>query len=322
MNYDENLELRDINISLIYDINHLNDRVNENLILEEKGTSFIQSLVTLANSIKKHGLTNPIHIYELEEDDSLREKGYEFRIIVGARRIKAYQLLGRDSISAFIHKDKKKSVMITISENTNRKNLMEIDSIEALFKAIPFYFDSIEEEAYTKNHESLLKTGKNIFSQFYSLDKRLKDNLSLRAEHIDTINMFEKFLEDFNISYSTLYRKKILLEQESIVIELFLKKIISQNSISKLNKIKRNCKEDYLNIVKKIEEQYKENINFDKPRLKEIISSLIPRDSVLKSDDIQKVKKVISGKYKLTVESQKEVDYAISLILKVYDEKS
>lgn len=83
------------------------------------------ALEELANSIKSHGIIQPITVRALE-------KG-EFQIIAGERRWRAAQLAGLHQVPVLIKKtDDKKTLEFALVENIQRKDLNPIEEAEAL----------------------------------------------------------------------------------------------------------------------------------------------------------------------------------------------
>lgn len=83
------------------------------------------ALEELANSIKQHGILQPITVRALD-------KG-EFQIIAGERRWRAAQLAGLHKVPVLIKKtDDKKTLEYALVENIQRKDLNPIEEAEAL----------------------------------------------------------------------------------------------------------------------------------------------------------------------------------------------
>lgn len=83
-----------------------------------------ESLQELANSIKVHGLTQPVVVREAK-------KGYE--LIVGERRLEACKLIHMETIPAIIKDlNDKETCEIALVENIDRENLSVIEIAESL----------------------------------------------------------------------------------------------------------------------------------------------------------------------------------------------
>jgi len=85
-----------------------------------------EALQELADSIKQHGLIQPIAVVH----DGDKESG--FVIVAGERRFRAYQLLGRGTIPAIITSGNPDE--IALIENIQREDLSPIEEAEALAK--------------------------------------------------------------------------------------------------------------------------------------------------------------------------------------------
>jgi len=87
-----------------------------------------QSLSELADSIKEHGIIQPIIVKK-------SIKGYE--IVAGERRTRASKMAGKDTIPAIIKDYSDKDMMeIALLENIQRENLNPIEEAEAFNKII------------------------------------------------------------------------------------------------------------------------------------------------------------------------------------------
>src|SRR5215212_903808 len=80
-------------------------------------------LVELKNSIRDHGLINPITVVS-----SKAEKG-KYDIVAGHRRYTACKSLGMDTIPSVImdEKDSEKAFIVGLTENLQRKNLKPLE---------------------------------------------------------------------------------------------------------------------------------------------------------------------------------------------------
>lgn len=77
------------------------------------------ALNELANSIKEHGLIQPIIV--LKKNDS-------FILVAGERRLRATQILGKENILAFVSdSDESKLRELALIENIQRENLNPIE---------------------------------------------------------------------------------------------------------------------------------------------------------------------------------------------------
>lgn len=87
-----------------------------------------EALNELANSIKEHGIIQPL---------VLRRAGDKFEIIAGERRFKAAGLAGLTSVPAIIAElDDNESAEVAIIENTHRRNLSAIEEAKSYKKLL------------------------------------------------------------------------------------------------------------------------------------------------------------------------------------------
>ncbi|MBP2296040.1 ParB/RepB/Spo0J family partition protein [Azospirillum rugosum] len=85
------------------------------------------ALASLAESIERHGLQQPVLVQETAE------KGV-YRLVAGERRLRAHQMLGRPTIAAIITKGKAEE--IALIENVQRVDLDAIDLARGLSQLI------------------------------------------------------------------------------------------------------------------------------------------------------------------------------------------
>lgn len=89
------------------------------------------SLKELSDSIKKHGLAQPVILsYDINED--------VYEIIAGERRVRASQLAGLEDINAIVHAkiDKEQMLALALVENIQREDLNAIDTALAFKQLI------------------------------------------------------------------------------------------------------------------------------------------------------------------------------------------
>lgn len=134
------------------------------IVIEEqpRKTFDVQDLQELADSIREHGLLEPIVL-------SRNADGQTFTLIVGERRLRAHKLLGLLTIKAIIidRADEKKKSSLRLVENLNRKDISDVELAEALKKRA----DSGE------SHESIAKSiGKSRSFISHHLDLFRLDN--------------------------------------------------------------------------------------------------------------------------------------------------
>ncbi len=90
-----------------------------------------EALQSLANSIKKYGMIQPIIVNKIEKKS---EKGIscEYQIVAGERRWRASKMLGLKQVPAIIKEQtNKERLEVALIENIQRTNLNPVDKAEA-----------------------------------------------------------------------------------------------------------------------------------------------------------------------------------------------
>ncbi|MFA5228205.1 MAG: ParB/RepB/Spo0J family partition protein [Candidatus Paceibacterota bacterium] len=104
-----------------------------------------EALQSLADSIKKYGMIQPIIVNKIEKKN---EKGIscEYQIVAGERRWRASKILGLKQIPAIIKEQtNKERLEVALIENVQRKNLNPIDKAEA-FEQLKKEFGLLDRE--------------------------------------------------------------------------------------------------------------------------------------------------------------------------------
>jgi ParB family chromosome partitioning protein len=100
-------------------------------------------LITLAYSVKKYGMLEPICVRETEPDDS-----YAYEVVMGERRLRAAKLAGSSSIPCIIVDiDQATSAEMSIIENIFTEPLNYFEVAAALQRISEFEEDSLDEIA-------------------------------------------------------------------------------------------------------------------------------------------------------------------------------
>ena len=101
-----------------------------------------ESLRELADSIKQHGLLQPIMVRPQPQDDA----GEEYEIIAGERRWRACQIAGIHSVPVIIHDlGDEQTLELALIENLQREDLNPIDEALGYQRLIDLY-DKTQEE--------------------------------------------------------------------------------------------------------------------------------------------------------------------------------
>lgn len=103
------------------------------------------AIVNLADSIRQHGLIQPITVRKAENAGFLTDHYY---VIAGERRLRAFRMLGKESIPAIlVETTSLRSAELAIIENIMRKDLNMFEYAQALATLIEKYEITQEELA-------------------------------------------------------------------------------------------------------------------------------------------------------------------------------
>jgi len=213
-----------------------------------------EALFELSESIKRHGLLQPIVVID---------KGDNYLLVAGERRLRAHLLAGLDSIKSIIADvdiDEAKLHELALIENIQREDLNAIELAHSYDELI---------KVYEITHDALA----NIVNKSRS---QITNTLRLLA----LSDYVQKKLIDGNISQG---HAKVLVGFDGVEQKLLVDTIIGQKLsvreaelIAKNRKIKSNDKND----------TSKKNIDFVINH-KEVISQKLPFSFKLKSDKLE-----------------------------------
>ncbi len=242
---EKNIEKSDINN---VDKDYLSDISNEDNKLKEININLIhpdrsqprknfneEDLKELAESIKNHGLIQPITVVKDENEDS-------YTIVAGERRWRASRLAGKDNITCIVKNlNEVERLFEAVIENVMRKDLNLIEEAKAYERLL---------DEYSVTHEKLSEMiGKSRSS--------LSNILRLLNLHEETQNLL------MNDKISLGHAKILLQVEDKYMQELFATKVFEaslsvrdlENLIkkyrdnSKANKKKKTDKNDFLSAI-------------------------------------------------------------------------
>lgn len=161
------------------------------------------AIIKLADSIRKHGMLQPMTVRRVFDEDNFSGSTYE--IVAGERRYRAAKLLGMSKVPCrIIDVDTKRSAELSIIENIQRENLNMFEQAMAIASLIEMYSMTQEEvarqlsssQSYVANKLRLLKltVKERDLLLKYNLTERharalLKlDDLDLRLQAIEHIS--------------------------------------------------------------------------------------------------------------------------------------
>lgn len=130
-----------------------------------------EKLAELAQSIKEHGLTQPIVVvYDAGLD--------KYEIVVGERRFRASQLAGLTEIDAIIHKhlDDKQMCALALIENIQREDLNPIETALG-YKSLmsKFYVTQTELAAYCGKSKAAVSNALRLLELPENIQQALQD---------------------------------------------------------------------------------------------------------------------------------------------------
>ena len=212
-----------------------------------------EALEELANSIKEHGVFQPIIVKK-------SIKGYE--IIAGERRVKASTIAGLEEIPAIIRDFNDTQMMeIALLENLQRENLSAIE----------------EATAYKKLQETLNLTQEE-------LSKRLGKSRSHITNMLGLLTLPEDIQEEVNNKSISMGHARVLSKLDDInQQEKFAKKIVEEGmSVRKLEELSQEQ-----NVVKTNPQKPKTRVQSEYSYLQEELSEKLGTKVVIKKNKIE-----------------------------------
>lgn len=187
-----------------------------------------ESLNDLANSIKEHGIIQPIIVKK-------SIKGYE--IVAGERRFRASKLLGLKQIPAIVRDFNDEQMMeIALLENLQRENLNAIEEAEA-YKMMQEKLELTQDElakrvgksrSHVTNILGLLRLPKNV--------QTLVNEEKISMAHARVLSKLED-VEQINTLANKIVKDNISVHE--------LERMASSPNVVKKNKIKREINNEY-----------------------------------------------------------------------------
>ena len=170
-----------------------------------------ESLATLSQTIKQHGIRQPLTVLDRHDD--------KYEIVSGERRHRAAIMAGLTRVPCMIIHDQKQAEEIALIENIQRTDLTMLELGRALAGLI-------ERKIFTNHSE-------------------MADQLGLsRTKIIECINLtklredIQELIQENNISSRDILREIVCLKDESMQIEYIRSKILPSHSIQSSGKLK------------------------------------------------------------------------------------
>ena len=190
-----------------------------------------ESLKELANSIKEHGVFQPIIVKK-------SIKGYE--IIAGERRVKASKLAGLTEISAIVREFNDEEMMeIALLENLERENLTPLEEAEA-YKGLIDKLSITQEELANRHGKSRSYITNTL--GILSLPEKVKtliNDKKLSMGHAKILSKLESEEEKENLAEKVVNEGISVHSLEEIVNKEKIEKKVKQHKI-------KDTKYDYL----------------------------------------------------------------------------
>jgi ParB family chromosome partitioning protein len=149
-----------------------------------------EALQQMAETIKTHGVRQPLTVIPIEEN------GGTYEIVSGERRLKAAIIAGLKTVPCIIIHDKKAAVEIALIENVQRKDLHPLELAQA-------YQQLLDEEICANQNDIAKKLGLSRSSvsetmKLLTLPQNVKDHIL--KENITNRDLFREVLEESDSS--------------------------------------------------------------------------------------------------------------------------
>lgn len=202
-----------------------------------------EALVDLANSIKEHGIIQPI---------TLRKNGYgKYQIISGERRFRASQIVGLEKIPAYIRIANDQAMLeMAIVENIQRQDLNPIE-VAISFQRLIDECDLTQEQ----------------------LGDRVSKNRSTVTNYLRLLKLPEIIQVGLKAGELSMGHARALLgvEDEKQLITLYHKVIDEKLSVRKTEELVKNSNHPQTEIVQKQESRY--SLSFDEQKKRDDLSA-------------------------------------------------
>lgn len=209
-------------------------------------------IVSLATSIKRHGLINPITVRELPDG--------KYEKLAGYCRILAHKLLGLTEIESYILPANTSDIhaySITLDENIKRKNLDTISLSEAYLKLLGIHLITecklpMGDEYKARPQGFLVQTGKDGFYTYANVvRKREEGGDSLKSISVmasKTHRIVEDFLENIGMSASGFKKRILMLNYDEFIKQLLHSNYINATVAKKLHTLKNSSEDMYRSV--------------------------------------------------------------------------
>lgn len=176
-----------------------------------------EAIFRLADSIRNHGLIQPLTVRKTE-------KGYE--LIAGERRLRALKILGENEVPCVISNvDNEESAHLAIIENIQRENLNMFEQASAILNLMKVHCLTQEKiaeqlscsQSYVANKLRLLKISdeeKEIIIEYGLTERHARALLRLKNDDLRRSVLKTIIKKNLNVSASEDYIERLLLEKK------------------------------------------------------------------------------------------------------------
>ncbi len=176
-----------------------------------------EAIFRLADSIRNHGLIQPLTVRKTE-------KGYE--LIAGERRLRALKILGENEVPCVISNvDNEESAHLAIIENIQRENLNMFEQASAILNLMKVHCLTQEKiaeqlscsQSYVANKLRLLKISdeeKEMIIEYGLTERHARALLRLKNDDLRRSVLKTIIKKNLNVSATEDYIERLLLEKK------------------------------------------------------------------------------------------------------------
>ncbi len=293
LDFDENLKEEIENLT--YEVKEIPIDLIDNPPFHDRSFYSKEKIVELAENIKIYGLAHPIVVRK-------KENG-RYERIIGFRRIKAFEYLGRDKIPAVVLLDVSKdtALALMLSENIQRENLNDYDKVYSQVQYLQFVF---KKESLEDTIKFILRVNNYKLGNVRNLSEEEKEE-AIKLENLikaitgKSLRTFIDKLKLLNIH--PLIKDAVRRNNWSYTIALELNKLAKKKKIKELETLIKEAEQNhygYAFIKKRVSEILNENgkVSFSSisRRLSSVYNRLSDEDKELVNNKLKEIENIIS----------------------------
>lgn len=231
----------------------LSDIKNGNALNDREVREEDPFLLKISKDISEKGVLQPIIVYR-NNSPKIEEK---YIIVAGKHRLKGSYLAGKETILARIVENPTPKIISSIiqSENENRKDLDFYSAAATLIKCLACFFNDDNLEYFEKDSKEILNDGLTCYKNTININIKKDKNQELSSEEYLILSKLERFLEENNISLSTLKRRAKILNYAEDIKELIINGLNNKNASDLHNLSEKNNKK-YEEIIQEVKNKY------------------------------------------------------------------